>query len=652
MKRLLLMLFVLSQVAFAQQINPNQVNWATPITSPVTFGNAVNAPMINAVQIVGLGSNTTIQAAITAAGTTGAVIIPPTYAGADTFTNSNRIPIVDERLKAFNPRGFVNSADFGTRADFNQGYGGAIIASSTTFTNSTPIFAATDVGKTVAINGAGTAGGQLLTTISGFTSATRVTLTASASTTVVSGGYFAFGTDNTAAFNTMTQASAPLGSFIQYMRVPTGNYLITGTIYVRAGEAFVGDDQGPTQLTSVNVGPTYYMMKLGSNSSGSADPVGPPITIRGIQFISPVGTQGAIDLNYAGWNIFNCWFNNNNVAINLESGSTTGLVAQNTFDFNPQIGIVMNGNAAISVIGNDFFHTTVGGIDFFSTTDVTILGNYFVQMEPGFSIYSDHASTTSSRISITGNNFVGSHGTTGYVAGISGAVDIAFGLNGSAVKNSVISGNTFFQSRAHSISINGSSSNGNITISNNIFDHTGLDTVLSTFTFQTIYDPGGSPLVISNNQFLNSGSYAFTTGVNTIATGNSCTNAFYLSGVPLGPSQGCFDFEGSGNNQFLITNNWTPDTTHYAVDISAPSSTTAISAGNLSADAGGDVIASNATVSSYSERLTVSGSITSKPANFPTGVIIPSLHSLTGTRYVCVDKDGNLVSSADACNGT
>ena len=75
MKRLLLMLFVLSEVAFAQQINPNQVNWATPITSPVTFGNAVNAPMINAVQIVGLGSNTTIQAAITAAGATGAVII-------------------------------------------------------------------------------------------------------------------------------------------------------------------------------------------------------------------------------------------------------------------------------------------------------------------------------------------------------------------------------------------------------------------------------------------------------------------------------------------------------------------------------------------------------------------------------------------------
>jgi hypothetical protein len=44
-----------------------------------------------------------------------------------------------------------------------------------------------------------------------------------------------------------------------------------------------------------------------------------------------------------------------------------------------------------------------------------------------------------------------------------------------------------------------------------------------------------------------------------------------------------------------------------------------------------------------------SGNIVLAPA---TSVSVPSIKATTGTRYVCVDVDGNLVSSASPCSGT
>jgi hypothetical protein len=36
----------------------------------------------------------------------------------------------------------------------------------------------------------------------------------------------------------------------------------------------------------------------------------------------------------------------------------------------------------------------------------------------------------------------------------------------------------------------------------------------------------------------------------------------------------------------------------------------------------------------------------------PSQVVIPALHSNSGTRYVCVDTNGKLVSQTTACSGT
>lgn len=58
-----------------------------------------------------------IQAAITDASTTGAVLIPPSYALTDSYTNPNNIPIIDLRGGETAYRGYVSPKDFGAKWD-------------------------------------------------------------------------------------------------------------------------------------------------------------------------------------------------------------------------------------------------------------------------------------------------------------------------------------------------------------------------------------------------------------------------------------------------------------------------------------------------------------------------------------------------------
>jgi hypothetical protein len=64
-------------------------------------------------QIVDGVNNANIQAAITAAGSTGSVFIPSTYAGSDTYTNPNSIPIFDLRGGTSAYKNAISVKDFG-----------------------------------------------------------------------------------------------------------------------------------------------------------------------------------------------------------------------------------------------------------------------------------------------------------------------------------------------------------------------------------------------------------------------------------------------------------------------------------------------------------------------------------------------------------
>jgi hypothetical protein len=74
-----------------------QVATAVPLAGGNMTG-ALTTPTVNGVQAPAVASaQTTLQAAMTAAGTNGAMVIPPTYAGTDTFTNVNGVKVTDLR---------------------------------------------------------------------------------------------------------------------------------------------------------------------------------------------------------------------------------------------------------------------------------------------------------------------------------------------------------------------------------------------------------------------------------------------------------------------------------------------------------------------------------------------------------------------------
>jgi hypothetical protein len=69
---------------------------------PIAGGNmtgALTTPAVNGVvSPTNVSAVTTLQSAVTAAGTTGAVMIPPSYTGTDTFTNATGVRVEDFRL--------------------------------------------------------------------------------------------------------------------------------------------------------------------------------------------------------------------------------------------------------------------------------------------------------------------------------------------------------------------------------------------------------------------------------------------------------------------------------------------------------------------------------------------------------------------------
>jgi len=84
-----------------QAADKHYVDTEVSLMVPLSGGNmtgALNTPALNGVQAPIPGtSQATIQAAVSAAGTSGAVEIPPVYAGTDSFTNPNGVYVSDLR---------------------------------------------------------------------------------------------------------------------------------------------------------------------------------------------------------------------------------------------------------------------------------------------------------------------------------------------------------------------------------------------------------------------------------------------------------------------------------------------------------------------------------------------------------------------------
>lgn len=108
----------------------------------------------------------------------------------------------------------------------------SISSSSQTVTATNSIFASTDVGKVIVIVGAGTSSRDLVGTITAYTSATQVTISAAASTTV-SNAPTLFGTDQTTHIQAAINACYAGGGGTVW--IPNGIYLIAGALQTSVG---------------------------------------------------------------------------------------------------------------------------------------------------------------------------------------------------------------------------------------------------------------------------------------------------------------------------------------------------------------------------------------------------------------------------------
>lgn len=142
-----------------------------------------------------------------------------------------------------------NVQAYGAKGDGQLVTDGAMTAASAVLTSASGRFAAGDVGKLVLVKGAGPAGvTTLVTTISAYTSATQVTLTATASTTV-SSALVMWASDDTAAFQSAINAAVTWaqahGSAARVFVPPASGqfYGIGGTLQTG------GSTKGNAQLT-------------------------------------------------------------------------------------------------------------------------------------------------------------------------------------------------------------------------------------------------------------------------------------------------------------------------------------------------------------------------------------------------------------------
>ncbi len=139
---------------------------------------------------------------------------------------------------------------YGAKGDGKFVSDGVITGGTTTLTSATAGFVAADAGKAIMIKGAGAAGqSNFVTTIASVTNSTTVVLSSPVTTTVASGGWVLWGTDDTAAFQSAINAAVTYANSHGYF----GKVFIpesTGKFYAIAGALVTGGATlGNAQLT-------------------------------------------------------------------------------------------------------------------------------------------------------------------------------------------------------------------------------------------------------------------------------------------------------------------------------------------------------------------------------------------------------------------
>lgn len=182
---------------------------------------------------------------------------------------------------------FINVLNNGVVADLKTGIDG-VCNGTTTFTSASAGFTSAAVGKRITINNCGASGGSLVTTIAGFTNSTTITLSVAAGSSG-SSEFFAWGTDNTSAVNTLLAAS--VGQTIYF---PPGNYGFLGTINItQNSETILG--AGAIVPNGISFNGSTTLTYLNADAANFLD-------IQSVRYITVRGLQiTGIANGWTGW---------------------------------------------------------------------------------------------------------------------------------------------------------------------------------------------------------------------------------------------------------------------------------------------------------------------------------------------------------------
>lgn len=167
--------------------------------------------------------------------------------------NNNIVSKFD--YSSFSTAKYYPIRDYGAKGDGIDGYDGVTLATDKTFNSASMSVTTADIGKIIAIKGAGTGGGYHVTSIESINNPTSLEMVDPAVTTVASNAIYFYGTDDTTAIQDTINAAYAAGGGKVY--VPKGIYVINGALQNNVGVDSI-DYNSQLWIPAVDGGTTDY----------------------------------------------------------------------------------------------------------------------------------------------------------------------------------------------------------------------------------------------------------------------------------------------------------------------------------------------------------------------------------------------------------
>lgn len=285
---------------------------------------------------IGTATEADVEDFMPASGTTGFIDFPEIATPASPAANVARLYAKDSggitrlfrkdssgiEIQIGSNMGLVDAGLYGLVSDaVRVAVTASITSGAAALTATGATFTAADVGKLIAVPGAGAAGATLISTILAFTDATHVTLANNAGTTLSAvAKTIAYGTNNAAAMQAALDAVPTDGGTLH---IPPGDYVVGSTItrtlnaggVLGWGIEIVGGGWGNTTIYPIMAASTHAMVIFGPSGTFSSN-----FVIRDLQFRSGVDWEchglaltGAVNAKVS------CFFNRCNVGLQVEA---------------------------------------------------------------------------------------------------------------------------------------------------------------------------------------------------------------------------------------------------------------------------------------------------------------------------------------------